>query len=182
MYKAYLVIDNIGVGNTTVSKILELKYPNLHYDEKSENSKVAGFNINGVRLNLISNLEISIRNNNIKIRSKRIINEMKTFIYKNGKPDHMDGYNDDCLMSLGMALWILETSFKKLEKLEKKTKAMLSSWVGGGSNPKVELEENKLNNLTNKKTPITKPKFNPVVSKNMQDPTGQYMWLFSGKK
>jgi hypothetical protein len=81
-----------------------------------------------------------------------------------------------------MALWILETSFKKLEKLEKKTKAMLSSWVGGGSNPKVELEENKLNNLTNKKTPITKPKFNPVVSKNMQDPTGQYMWLFSGKK
>lgn len=182
MYKAYVVIDNIGVGNTTVSKILELKYPNLHYDEKSENNKVAGFNINGVRLNLISNLEISIRNNNIKIRSKRIINEMKTFIYKNGKPDHMDGYNDDCLMSLGMALWILETSFKKLEKLEKKTKAMLSSWVGGGSNPKVELEENKLNNLTNKKIPTTKPKFNPVVSKNMQDPTGQYMWLFSGKK
>jgi hypothetical protein len=35
-------------------------------------------------------------------------------------------------------------------------------------------------NRNKKATP--KPKFNPIVSKNMQDPNGQYMWLFSGMK
>lgn len=186
LYNAYLIVDNIGIGYTTASKLVEIKYPNLHYDEKSENNKVPGFNINGVRLNVISNLEIAIRTNIIKIRSKRLINEMKTFIYKNGKPDHMDGYHDDLLMSLGMSLWILESSFKKLVKLEKQAKAMLSSWVVGSGNSAQELEKEKGSGFVTKenrnKAATPKPKFNPIVSKNMQDPTGQYMWLFSGSK
>ena len=54
-----------------------------------------------------SNLEEKVRLNEIKIRSKRTTNEMRTFIYKNGRPDHMEGYHDDCLMALGIALWII---------------------------------------------------------------------------
>lgn len=189
-YGAYLVIDNIGVGNTTVSKMVEMKYPNLHYEEKGVNSKVPGFNINGVRLNLISHLEISVRTNTIKIRSKRLTTEMKTFIYKNGKPDHMEGYHDDCLMSLGMCLWILESSFKKLQKMEKQTKAMLASWTGGGSKTQTQTQTQtdleKGSGFVSKenkgKTALPKPKFNPIISKNMQDPTGQFLWLFSGSR
>jgi len=186
LYNAYLVIDSIGIGNTTVSKMVELKYPYLHYDETGS-KKVPGFNINGVRLNLISNLEIAIRNKTIKIKSKRLISEMKTFIYKNGRPDHMDGYNDDCLITLGMALWILESSFKKLEKLEKQNKAMLNSWVGGANNQtpqqiNTERGTGFVSQGNRNKSAMPKPKFNPLVAKNMQDPTGQYMWLFSGSK
>lgn len=185
LYKAYLVIDNIGIGNTTVSKMLELKYPNLHYDETG-NKKTAGFNINGVRLNLIANLEIAVRNNTIKIKSKRCTNEMKTFVYRNGRPDHMDGYNDDLLMSLGMCLWVLEYSFKNLERLEKQTKAILNSWLVGIKNEQPKLERDRGTNFVSKenrnKISTQKPKFSPVVAKNMQDPTGQYMWLFSGSK
>ena len=182
-YKAYLVIDNIGIGNTTVSKMVEMKYPNLHYEEKGANSKVPGFNINGVRLNLISNLEIAVRTNTIKIKSKRLINEMKTFIYRNGKPDHMDGYNDDCLMSLGMCLWVLETSFKNLEKLEKQTKAMLSCWISSvPTDQQVQLERGSGFVPKGGKKALPKPKFSPINAKNMQDPTGQFMWLFSGTK
>ena len=185
-YSAYLVVDNIGVGNTTVSKLEELKYPNLHYDSiKTENGKkVAGFNINGVRLQLISHLEISVRTNTIKIKSKRVINEMKTFIYKNGRPDHMEGYNDDCLISLGMALWILESSFKKLKKLEKQTKAILSSWQVGTSNKTTDEVYSTgfvPKNQRNKQT-TGKPNFNSSIAKNMQDPKGDYLWLFSGLK
>jgi hypothetical protein len=185
-YSAYLVVDNVGVGNTTVSKLVELKYPNLHYDSiKTENGKkVAGFNINGVRLQLISHLEIAVRTNTIKIKSKRVINEMKTFIYKNGRPDHMEGYHDDCLLSLGMGLWILESSFKKLKKLEKQTKAILSAWHVGGSNKATDdtyntgfVPKNQRN-----KTNTGKPNFNTQVAKNMQDPKGEYLWLFSGLK
>ncbi len=186
LYNAYLVIDSIGIGNTTVSKMVELKYPYLHYDETG-GKKVAGFNINGVRLNLISNLEIAIRNKTIKVKSKRLIGEMKTFIYKNGRPDHMDGYNDDCLITLGMALWVLESSFKKLEKLEKQAKAMLNSWTGGVSiQTKQENDLERGTGFVSKdnrhKAATPKPRFNPIVAKNMQDPTGKYMWLFSGSK
>lgn len=184
-YNAYLIIDNIGVGNTTVSKMVELKYPHLHYEEKGSN-RVAGFNINGVRLNLISHLEISVRTNTIKIKSKRVINEMKTFIFKNGKPDHMEGYHDDCLMSLGMCLWLLETSFKMLQKMEKQTKAMLNSWVGGGTKTPLQTELERGSGFVPKdnkgKASLPKPKFSPIVSKNMQDPTGQFLWLFSGSR
>jgi thiaminase len=111
---------------------------------------------------------------------------MKTFVYKNGRPDHMDGYHDDLIMALAMCLWVLEHSFKNLERLEKQTKAMLSSWVGGAASNNNESEIARGSNfvpqaLRNKKA-IQKPKFSPIVAKNMQDPTGQYMWLFSGSK
>ena len=168
LYNAYLVIDNIGIGNTTVSKMVELKYPNLHHDEVG-GKKTPGFNINGVRLNLIANLEIAVRTNTIKIRSNRVTSEMKTFIYKNGRPDHMEGYHDDTLLALGMALWILESSFKKLEKLEKQTKAILSSWVTSGNSP---VSPTISNNGIKKINPQNR------AYRNVQDPTGQYMWLF----
>jgi hypothetical protein len=185
-YGAYVVVDNIGVGNTTCSKLEELKYPNLHYDnlKGGEDKRVSGFNVNGVRLQLISNLEIAIRTNVIKIRSKRIINELKTFIYKNGRPDHMDGYHDDCIMSLGMALWILESSFKKLQKLEKQTKAILSSWSNGSTNKVVDEAYNTgfVPKDKRNKTSTGRPNFKSGMPKNIQDPRGEYLWLFSGSK
>ena len=33
-----------------------------------------------------------------------------------------------------------------------------------------------------KKVTAKKPNFSSIVSKNMQDPTGKHMWLFSGSK
>jgi hypothetical protein len=63
---------------------------------------------------------------------------------------------------------------------------MLSAWlVGANTNPtQAELEKSSgfvTKNNRNKEA-LAKPKFNPIVSKNMQDPTGQYLWLFSGSK
>jgi hypothetical protein len=108
---------------------------------------------------------------------------MKTFVYKNGRADHMDGYHDDLIMSMAMCLWVLEHSFKNLEKLEKQTKAMLSSWV---SNTTSNVDDGKGYGFVSKenrnKIATKKPNFSPIVSKNMQDPTGKYMWLFSGTK
>ena len=36
--------------------------------------------------------------------------------------------------------------------------------------------------INKNKVATPKPKFSPIVAKNMQDPTGKYMWLFSGTK
>lgn len=142
-YDAYVVVDNINVGASTVLKLVEMNYPSLHYDEitpralnsmKKNNvqveNRIPGFNISGVRLPLISHLEEMIRTNGIKIRSRRVIKELRTFIYKNnGRPDHQEGKNDDCLMALGIGLWVMETSFKKLKKSNSQRKAILNAWI-----------------------------------------------------
>jgi hypothetical protein len=192
-YSAYVVVDNIGVGGTTAMRLDEMKYPNLHYDDSKsrlfnnnnvnpldDKNKVPGFNVNGVRLNLVSLLEEKVRTNTIKIRSKRLVNEMRTFIYKNSRPDHMEGYHDDCLMALGMGLWILEHSFRKLRKVSEQTKSMLSGWVMPNNESHVSSGFVPKDGRGKKSLP--KPKFSPLVSKNMQDPNGDYSWLFSGMK
>jgi hypothetical protein len=189
LYKAYTVVDVTGgMGVSTVLKLLEFEYKHLHYDDSNgkilsarqreltsynKQNKIPGFHATNVRLPMISNLEYKIRTNGVKIRSSRLISEMKTFIYKNGRPDHMEGYHDDLLMSLGMALWVMEHSFKNLERLEKQTKAILSSWT----------TSNATTPTTTVVNPVTKQretKINPnhAAYRNVQDPKGEYAWLF----
>jgi len=202
MYKAYTIVDITGgMGVSTVLKLLEFNYKRLHYDNQNgkilsarqnelknynKDNRIPGFQATSVRLPMVANLEYAIRTNGIKIRSARMTSEMKTFIYKNGRPDHMDGYHDDLLMSLAMCLWVLEHSFKNLEKLEKQNKAMLSAWLVGANTTPTQAEIAKGSGFVTKenrnKEALAKPKFSPLVSKNMQDPSGAYLWLFSGSK
>ena len=204
MYNAYTVVDIAGgMGVSTVLKLIEMNYSQklLHYDKPTSGAnilpnkarlnrvknkdKMPGFNANGVRLPMIANLERVLRENVVKIKSRRLVSEMKTFIYKNGRPDHMEGYHDDLLMALGMALWVLEYSFKNLEKANAKNKAILNSWSTGssGTSPNNTSYDGGFvskNNKGKKTTP--RPRLNPNVSANMQDPKGEYMWLFSGTR
>jgi hypothetical protein len=189
LYKAYTVVDVTGgMGVSTVLKLLEFDYKRLHYDDANgkilsarqreltsynKSNKIPGFHATNVRLPMISNLEYKIRTNAIKVRSTRLISEMKTFIYKNGRPDHMEGYHDDLLMSLAMCLWVMEHSFKNLEKLEKQTKAILSSWASSSTTTPMA-------KTVNPQTKQLEKKINPNHSayRNVQDPRGEYAWLF----
>ena len=67
------------------------------------------------------------------IRSKRLLNELHTFVYINGKPNHMKGKHDDLIMAIAMALYVGENSFSQLKKADNLTKAMLNSWTTSGS-------------------------------------------------
>lgn len=201
MYSAYTVVDITGgMGVTTVLKLLEFDFKLLHYDKpngkilsskhrqmqaESKNDMIPGLQVGSIRLQMIANLEEKVRTNAIKIRSRRLTSEMKTFVYKNGRPDHLDGYHDDLLFALAMCLWVLEHSFKKLVRLEKQTKAILSGWLNAShtpSQPEVSRGTGFVTKENRNKSTTPKPNFSPIVAKNMQDPTGQYMWLFSGTK
>ena len=144
LYNAYTVVDITGgMGVSTVLKLLEMEYKHLHYDDPKsrklsekyakqvykQGDKVPGFNVGNTRLQMVSELEEHIRENKTIIRSQRMISELRTFVYRNGRPDHMDGYHDDIIMAYAMPIFIVQTSFKKLEQVEKQTKAMLDSWV-----------------------------------------------------
>lgn len=195
LYDAYVVVDVIGVGATTVFKLMELGYKKLHYDRPSpgllknngklerhgKDGKVPGFNVSGVRANLVQNLEEYVRENKIAIRSTRVIAEMGTFVYgKNGKADHLRGANDDCLMTLGMAAWIIEHNFKQLEKNNNKAKAMLSSWIGNTGGVSANYNDRYKESTYNPKTFNKGPKTDGY--KTGGDNRSNNMWLFSGLK
>jgi hypothetical protein len=201
IYNALVVVDITGgIGVGTINKLMELATPNLYYGESTNKpldkvtkkiitytniGKYPGFNVGpGLRAPVCAHLEMMIRTGGIKVRSRRLISEMKTFVFKNGRADHQDGYHDDLLMALAYALWIAETSFKKLKKSKAQTKAMLAGWTMTGTDGDSEDQsDNFVAKKDRGKKSIKKPpKFSPIVSKNMQDPTGQYMWLFSGTK
>jgi hypothetical protein len=197
LYNALLVVDITGgMGVATVLKLQEMKYPNLYYDQKSKanqtrrdvgkydtKKETAGFQVGTDRTRLVAHFEKMVRINceesldhGIKIRSRRLLSELNTFIYVNGRADHAKGKHDDIIMAMAMALYVLEYSFKRLTQQKNKTKSMLSSWVVNSGNDGQNMPHEAASTTNKKGT----PNFDPQTSKNMQDPKGQYMWLFSG--
>jgi hypothetical protein len=196
LYNALVVVDITGgMGVATILKLQDMKYPNLYYGEKggqalkkrkdmykyNSDNEIAGFQVGSDRTRLVSTFEKMVRinkdeglNHGVKIRSARLISELHSFVYINGRADHAKGKHDDLIMAMAMALFVLEHSFKQLKANETRTKAMLASWVAFSAGGDIRSTESPI-----KKEP-KKPNFNPMVAKNMQDPRGEYMWLFGG--
>lgn len=143
---ALAIVDCIGSsGDAAVLKLQELNYPNLYYDDQSlknvtsqkddngivsdTEKKNAGFRLSSVRLQMLMNLEKMLRFNEIRIRSKRFTQELQTWIWKNGRPDHQSGFHDDTITSMAMGLYVLQFSFRKLEAFKEKNKAILVSMI-----------------------------------------------------
>jgi hypothetical protein len=193
MYNAYTIVDITGgMGVATVLKLLEMDYKHLHYDDPKsrklsekyaktaykQGDKVPGFNVGNTRLQMVSELEEHIRENKTIIRSQRMISELRTFVYKGGRADHMEGYHDDIIMAYAMAIFIIQTSFKKLEHVEKQTKAMLDSWVNTTNKQRDTMfsEEKHINPFY-----TNTPTYNPKQSNNSNNDNGDYNWLFGIK-
>ena len=51
-----------------------------------------------------------IREHSIQVRSKRTVNEMHTFVWKNGKAQAQAGYNDDLIMSYSIGLYLRDSA------------------------------------------------------------------------
>mgnify|MGYP003641088951 CR=1 FL=1 len=120
-----LVVENNNIGYTVLDKLIEYAYPALYYSIKSTHeyieqhqaevntSAIPGFSTTmKTRPLIVAKLEEFIRNKLITLYSSRIINEMKTFIWKNGKPQAMKGYHDDLIMALAIACWVRDTALQ----------------------------------------------------------------------
>ena len=122
---AMMVVENNNIGYTVLDKLIEYGYPNLYYSIKSTHEYIEqhqaevrlqmllpGFSTTmKTRPLIVAKLEEFIRNKLIKVYSSRtVFNEMKTFIWKNGKPQAMKGYNDDLIMALAIACWVRDTA------------------------------------------------------------------------
>jgi len=122
---AMIVVENNSVGYTVLTKLKELCYTNIYYSMKStheyvpqvqaENmsNTVLGFSTTSkTRPIIIAKLEEFVRNNLITIRSRRTINELRTFIWHNGRPEAMRGYNDDLTMALAIGCYVRDIAFE----------------------------------------------------------------------
>jgi hypothetical protein len=173
------------MGVSTSRKLQEMGYKNLYvdgvdlankwkYDPKAL-EKIPGLNFNNKRVQIIASFEEAMRHE-FKIYSTRLFNEMNTFVYVNGRPDHQKGQHDDLIMSVAMATYVAESSFSSLERVTEQTKAMLDSWsVSNNDNVSKKIEFN----------PIM-PNFQDNINRNNQQQISRedymkYSWLFGGR-
>lgn len=110
--------ENNSYGYSCIVKLVENNYQNLWFaDEKDKynwmygekNIGKVGFQTNSkTRPQILSKLENVLRTRRIKVKSKRLYDEMKTFIWNKGKAQAMRGKNDDLIMALAIGCWLYE--------------------------------------------------------------------------
>ena len=185
-YDAFIVIDITGgMGVSTSRKLQEMGYKNLYvdgidisnkwkYDPKAA-EKIPGINFNNKRVQIIASFEESLRYK-FKIYSNRLFNQMNTFVYINGRPDHQKGHHDDLIMAIAMATYVAESSFSNLTKVTEQTKAMINSWT------MTEATESKKSLLFDPVLPNTNQQMNQFNQQSVsKDEYMKYGWLF-GKR
>ena len=122
-----LVIENANIGWATIQVAIDRNYSNLYYsprgdsnnvnsyfDKYTDTSKmVAGFTMSTrTRPMVIGKFQEYIADKGVTFQSKRLLEEMRTFIWRNGRPEAQSGYNDDLVMAFGVAMYIRDTALK----------------------------------------------------------------------
>lgn len=148
---AFVVVDATGgSGDAAILTMLQLGYKNLYYEDMSQKTymiqrltktydgytdKLPGFHFQGNRYPVLSNFAGLVRNNEFKIRSARVINELNTWIFKgeNARMDHMDGANDDLICALAMGLFVMQYTVNRIQNTVNKDKAILNAYMMTGS-------------------------------------------------
>mgnify|MGYP003639316973 CR=1 FL=1 len=118
-----IVGENNNIGFAVLNKLIEKGYNNVYHSTKSshdyvdslaaqwQSNVVPGFTTSSkTRPLVIAKMEEFMRNKIVKINSSRLLAEMKTFIWHNGKPQAMRSYNDDLVMSFAIGCWIRDTA------------------------------------------------------------------------
>ena len=157
---AMLVVENANIGWATLDAIREREYRNLYQSPKSDaltaesflrvyegNSEmVPGFTMSmRTRPLCINKFREFVGDRSVIIRSKRLLEEMKVFIWRNGRPEAQSGYNDDLVMSFGIGMFLRDTSLKFQQESVDRARAALgavksnsTTWSGGYSTNSVE--------------------------------------------
>lgn len=150
---AFCVVESIGgYGDATLLTLMRLEYPNLYYDDvdlktytmqgrstslKPKDGKLPGFHTSSVRLQMLSNFAHLVRTDQFKIRSQRVCSELDTWIWKNGRPDHMDGCHDDTITCLAMGMFVVQFSVQKQMKAKAADAAMMKAMIIANSRVRI---------------------------------------------
>lgn len=140
--EALLVIENANIGWATIEQVMEREYRNLYYSSTSQMESVESYMSKYERDKLVPGFTMSmrtrplviakmieyIREKSVTIQSKRLLGEMRVFVWKNGKPQAQDRYNDDLIMSCATALYVRDTALRLRQQGMDLARAQLSSF------------------------------------------------------
>lgn len=194
---AFVVVDATGgQGDAAIITMLNMGYKNMYYEDMNQKTymvqrstknydgytdKLPGFHFQGNRYPVLSNFAGMVRNNEFKIRSVRVINELNTWIFKGetARIDHMEGAHDDTLCSLAMGLFVMQYTVNRIQNTQKKDKAILNAYMMGGSmnTHRSKLRDGYTISPKNGLPFYTQKSFpkNNVIN-------GTHMWVFGGLK
>ena len=138
--QALICPENNTYGYAVVMKLVELGYKNLYFkNEKdrydalyggSTNLSKIGFTTNAQsRGQILTKLEQVLRNNSVTFYSSRLIDELKTFVWKGTKAQAQKGKNDDLVMSAAIGTWLFDADPKLNKQTVDLNKAMLAGFA-----------------------------------------------------
>ena len=131
---AMVIVERENVGWDTLQELIDINYPNLFYSSNDleyvevsrqitnklwaqEKKLKPGFaTTSRNRGLLIQTIERYFGDQSIIIHSVRLLNELKNFIWINGKAQAQSGKNDDLVMALGILLWVRDTALRLREE------------------------------------------------------------------
>lgn len=146
---ALLVVENANIGWDVVNTIIEKGYQNLYYSPRAygelsmdkwmakmdAEQTVPGFTTSTkTRPLVISKMEAYIRERHFVFYSKRLLEELRVFIWQHGRAQAQNGYNDDLVMSLGIGLFTRDTGVRFHQQGMDATRAAINSMSSTGNN------------------------------------------------
>ena len=141
---ALLVVENANIGWSTIEQILEREYKNLYYSSRSDTETVESYMAKFERDKLVPGFTMSlktrplviakmteyVRERSVVLQSKRLLGEMRVFIWRNGKAQAQSGYNDDLVMSFATALYVRDTAIRMRQQGMDLSRATMNAFVG----------------------------------------------------
>lgn len=125
---ALICPENNSFGYATIQRLVQLNYPVIYNNKvraldiwsgytlaKGDVRKPSGdlgiFTSGNARSNMLTKMEEVLRNGKLKIYCERTYSELKEFVWiTNNKVGASNGNNDDLVISLAIALWLLDTA------------------------------------------------------------------------
>lgn len=196
--EAFIVVDATGgQGDAAILTLLNMGYKNLYYEDMSQKTymvqrstknydgytdKLPGFHFQGNRYPVLANFAGLVRNNEFKIRSARVINELETWIFKgdNARMDHQEGAHDDTICSLAMGLFVMQYTVNRIQNTVNKDKAMLNAYMMSSA---ININKPKMGDGRTIAPQTGLPFYNSNKAvKKFEHVRGNCMWLFGAMK
>jgi hypothetical protein len=147
---ALLVVENANIGWDVIQSVIDAGYTNIYYGYKSDNSDfekymdkfdrnsglVPGFSTTQKSRPLIlERLRDFVENKVVTIRSIRLLEELRVFVWRNNKQQAMQGYNDDLVMCYSIGLYLRETSLRFSKTMDSLSRAGIENIGKSGNQP-----------------------------------------------
>ena len=176
---ALLCPENNSYGYAVIMKLNELDYRNLYFQNDKDRYNYMygdkdigkiGFQTNSkTRSQILTKLEEVLRTKQVKIRSSRLYEELKTFVWKNGKAQAMRGQNDDLIMALAIGVWLYDTSPQLSKTGTDLNKSMLAAFAVNTTPVEDTIIDQNGQKIQHRRRSVTYP--------GSRNPYGNFDWL-----